>query len=66
MFLILMINDSLTFFSNTAAESISEYALNKWLSGSKRSDLKQKEIEDIIGKATINSKPGKCYSLVFY
>lgn len=49
------------FLSNTAAESISEYALNKWLSGSKRSDLKQKEIEDIIGKATINSKPGGFY-----
>lgn len=46
-------------FSNTAAENISEIALNQWNSSLKREDICLKEIEKVISTTIINKKESK-------
>ncbi|XP_065942153.1 torsin-1A-like [Magallana gigas] len=43
------------FLSNTAAESITKLALDQWQTGSERTDIKLKEMEDMISTVSINS-----------
>lgn len=54
-----------TCFSNTAAESITNLTLHHWQTGLERTDIKLKEMEDIISTVSINSKTSK-YLFLYY